>query len=162
MNQFKSCKNTVGVIIAVALIISFAGIVAIPGSVSAHAASANAAYNIDIHNILPIRPYSQNKQKLSITALGSFVPPCVTSAVVPRCYSPQQIRTAYNIQPLLNAGIRGAGQTVVLIDFATSPTLLNDVHLYDQIFGLNDPKINVISPFSTPSVDPGYYGLVNK
>jgi subtilase family serine protease len=96
------------------------------------------------------------KYAQKISAAGA-IPPCLTSTVPPRCYSPRQIRNAYNIQPLLNAGITGRGQTVVLIDAATSTTLSSDVHLYDQLFGLKDPTINVFSPFGPPSIDPGFY-----
>ena len=37
------------------------------------------------------------------------------------CYTPRQIRVAYGIQPLLDRGIDGRGQTVVLMDFANTP-----------------------------------------
>ncbi len=154
-------KSLVGVIVALTLITSLVG------TASAHAQSstqASAKHKFDKHDVLPIRLLSQYARKLNVTANGTIaasaaatIPPCLTSAVPPRCYSPQQIRNAYNIQPLLNAGITGKGHTVVLIDFATSPSLKSDVHLYDQLYGLKDPKINVISPFSTPSVDAGSY-----
>jgi subtilase family serine protease len=118
------------------------------------AQAASGTRKFDPHLALTIRPMWKYAQKIS--SAGS-IPPCLTRTVPPRCYSPRQIRNAYNIQPLLNAGITGRGQTVVLIDFATSTTLGSDVHLYDQLFGLKDPTINVISPFGPPSVDPGFY-----
>jgi subtilase family serine protease len=37
------------------------------------------------------------------------------------CYTPRQIRVAYGIQPLLDRGIDGRGQTVLLMDFANTP-----------------------------------------
>jgi subtilase family serine protease len=37
------------------------------------------------------------------------------------CFSPQQLRVAYGIQPLLDRGIDGRGQTVVLMEFASQP-----------------------------------------
>jgi hypothetical protein len=37
------------------------------------------------------------------------------------CYAPQQFRVAYGIQPLLDRGIDGRGQTVVLMEFARKP-----------------------------------------
>jgi subtilase family serine protease len=37
------------------------------------------------------------------------------------CYTPQQIRVAYGIQPLLDRGIDGRGQTVVLLEFTPLP-----------------------------------------
>ncbi|GAC1636740.1 MAG: hypothetical protein NVS4B11_39320 [Ktedonobacteraceae bacterium] len=132
---------------------------------TAHAASVSGTKKFDAHSALAIKPLWKYAQKLNVVngaiskpnASSATIPPCLTSTVAPRCYDPQQIRTAYNIQPLLNAGITGKGQTVVLIDFATSTSLASDVHLYDQLYGLKDPKINVISPFSPPSVNPGLY-----
>ena len=120
----------------------------------ADAQTASGTRKFNPHSALTIRPLWKYAQKIS--AAGA-IPPCLTSTVPPRCYSPHQIRNAYNIQPLLNAGITGRGQTVVLIDFATSTTLSSDVHLYDQLFGLKDPTINVFSPFGPPSIDPGFY-----
>jgi subtilase family serine protease len=38
------------------------------------------------------------------------------------CYTPQQIRVAYGIQPLLDHGITGRGQTVVLLEFPPEAT----------------------------------------
>jgi len=40
---------------------------------------------------------------------------CVRAGLGP-CYTPAQIRAAYNIQPLIDAGIDGSGQTIVIID----------------------------------------------
>jgi len=159
MNQFKIRRSIVGITIALTLIASFIGTVVLPTPMSAHAASINTAYKFDRHDIFPVKQLLKNAQKLNATALGTpgTIPSCLTSAVAPRCYSPQQMRNAYGIQSLFNAGMRGAGHTVVLIDFATSPTLQSDVHIYDQLYGLKDPKINVISPFGAPSVDPGSY-----
>ncbi len=154
-------KSLVGIIVALTLITG------LMGTASAHTAQTTQTatkLKFDRHAVLPYHALTQYARKLNVTANGTItnaaaatIPPCLTSALPPRCYSPQQIRNAYNIQPLLNAGIKGQGHTVVLIDFATSPSLQSDVHLYDQLYGLKDPKINVISPFSTPSVDPGSY-----
>jgi subtilase family serine protease len=130
------------------------GIVASTFYPRAVAQAASQKRKFDPHSALTIRPLWQYARKISS---AGATPPCLTSTVPPRCYSPRQIRTAYTIQPLLNAGITGRGQTVVLIDFATSTTLSSDVHLYDQLFGLKDPTINVFSPFGPPSVDPGFY-----
>src|SRR5207237_566587 len=61
------------------------------------------------------------------------------------------------IQSLLNRGITGKGRTIVLVDFSTSPTIYSDLHLYDQLYGLKDPTLNIISPFGPPPVNPGAY-----
>src|SRR5690348_11083776 len=36
--------------------------------------------------------------------------PCLASIAPPLCYSPQQIRQAYDIEPLVKGGIRGQGR----------------------------------------------------
>ena len=126
----------------------------------AHAATRiTSAKKFDPTTALTIKPLWKTKQRLNVIHgnVSATTPPCLTSTTEPRCYSPQQIRNAYTIQPLLNAGITGKGHTVVLIDFATSVSLADDVHLYDQLYGLKDPKINVISPFAPPSINPSLY-----
>ena len=72
-----------------------------------------------------------------------------------RCYAPAQITQAYNINPLYNRGIKGAGQTIVIVDFSQDPTIVHDVQTFDKTFGLPDTQINVIAPFGTDPVAPG-------
>jgi subtilase family serine protease len=122
----------------------------------AHAASTKKGWSIaELYGARPLWKYAQ---KISLSSVGQGkIPPCLTSAVPPRCFSPQQIRRAYNIQKLLKAGTTGKGRTIVLIDGSTSPTLTADVHLYDALYGLKDPTINVIAPFGVPAFDPSAY-----
>src|SRR5207247_894027 len=66
----------------------------------AHAASAKKGWNIA--ELFGARPLWKYAQKISLASVGQGqIPPCLTSAVPPRCFSPQQIRRAYNIQQLL-------------------------------------------------------------
>ena len=125
-------------------------------NVFAQAASAKKGWSIA--ELFGVRPLWKYAQKISFDSVGQGqIPPCLISAVPPRCFSPQQIRKAYNIQKLLKAGITGKGRTIVLIDGSTSPTFSADVHLYDALYGLKDPKINVIAPFGIPPFDPNAY-----
>ncbi len=39
------------------------------------------------------------------------------------CYSPQEMRRAYNVQSLLDKGFTGKGQTIIIIDSFGSPTI---------------------------------------
>ncbi|HEX5404300.1 MAG TPA: S53 family peptidase [Pseudonocardiaceae bacterium] len=55
------------------------------------------------------------------------------------CYQPAQLIKAYNLAPLHNAGIDGRGKTIVIVDSFGSPTIANDLHVFDQTFGLPDP-----------------------
>ena len=45
----------------------------------------------------------------------------------------------------------------MIIDSSSSPTLQNDLHFYDQLYGLKDPTLNVIAPFGLPPFDPNVY-----
>lgn len=126
-----------------------AGLRQAPASESAPAAHIHAS--LTPHIIHP-----QNKVKASAVSanLSGPVLPCIGLAKPPLCYSPQQIRKAYSIQPLLNQGITGKGQTIVIVDDYQSPTLVSDLKLFDKIFGLNDPKLNIIAPQGLKPFDP--------
>jgi subtilase family serine protease len=72
--------------------------------------------------------------------------PCQSSTVTYPCYGPSQIRKAYNIQPLLDAGITGKGSTIVIVDAYQAPHIQEDLHGFDKIFGLDDTELNIIAP----------------
>ena len=59
------------------------------------------------------------------------------------CYTPQQLETAYGVQPLLQRGIDGRGETVVLPELAETQLnppqvtdLRQDFAAYDRLFHL--------------------------
>ncbi len=70
-------------------------------------------------------------------------------------YTPQQIRDAYGITPLYNKGYQGQGQTVVIIDSYGSPTLEQDLAVFDKQYGLPDVKLRVLAPLGTVPFNPG-------
>ena len=72
--------------------------------------------------------------------------PCMQPGAAPRCFTPQQIQNAYNVAPLYKAGITGKGHTIVIVDAFQSPTIRHDLHVFDQIFGLNDPTLRIFAP----------------
>jgi len=56
------------------------------------------------------------------------------------CYDPYQIRHAYNIDPLINAGLTGKGKTIVIVDAFQSPNVkaeLNNFNTFYELPGLN-------------------------
>jgi subtilase family serine protease len=55
------------------------------------------------------------------------------------CYQPAQLVKAYDLAPLHDHGIDGRGKTIVIVDSFGSPTIKNDLHVFDQTFGLPDP-----------------------
>jgi subtilase family serine protease len=66
------------------------------------------------------------------------------------CYSPQEMQNAYDLTPVLNAGFTGKGQTIVIIDSFGSPTIKDDLHAFDQGYGLPDPPLfKVLAPLGT-------------
>ena len=80
--------------------------------------------------------------------------PCQLAAFPVHCYGPDQIRAAYGIQPLLDRGIVGRGRTIVLIDAFQSPTIQQDLTLFDRIWNLPDPVFHVIAPDGLTAFDP--------
>lgn len=71
------------------------------------------------------------------------------------CYSPQEMRNAYNLTPVINAGFIGTGQTIVIIDSFGSPTIANDLANFDAGYGLPDPpSFTVLSPLGSVPFDP--------
>jgi subtilase family serine protease len=71
------------------------------------------------------------------------------------CYSPQQIRNAYGVTGILDAGFNGAGQTIIIIDSFGSPTIAQDLKSFDAGFGLPDPpSFTVLAPLGTVPFNP--------
>ena len=70
------------------------------------------------------------------------------------CYTPHSLRVAYGIDSLFQQGFSGKGQSVVIIDAFGSPTLQQDVDVFDQQFGLPPITIQVKSPLHEPIYDP--------
>jgi subtilase family serine protease len=71
---------------------------------------------------------------------------------VTTCYTPQQLQVAYGIKPLLDRGINGRGQTVVLPELAESrlnPPLVTDMRqdmaTFDNMFHLPTARMRVIT-----------------
>jgi subtilase family serine protease len=51
-------------------------------------------------------------------------------------YAPADIRTAYNLNALYKEGYDGTGQTIVILDWCGSPTILKDANAFSARFGL--------------------------
>jgi subtilase family serine protease len=77
------------------------------------------------------------------------------------CYTPRQLRVAYGIQPLLDRGITGRGETVVLVEFPLPSTgspaavtgvqvpavtdIRQDLARFDGAFGLPAARLQVVN-----------------
>ena len=72
-----------------------------------------------------------------------------------RCYSPLQYRVAYDLNPLYRSGVTGKGQTIVIIDSFGSPTIGNDLGVFDRQWGLPDPPaLDVLAFGKLPRFSP--------
>jgi subtilase family serine protease len=81
---------------------------------------------------------------------GVAVVNCLTRAL---CYAPAQFRVAYGIQPLLDHGITGRGETIVLLEspvLASAPPprvtdIRQDLARFDSVFGLPAVRLQVVN-----------------
>ncbi len=76
---------------------------------------------------------------------------------VTTCYTPQQIEVAYGIRPLLERGIDGRGETVVLPELAETQLLppvvsdlRQDMSRFDSLFGLPAARLKVVTSLAGP------------
>jgi subtilase family serine protease len=70
------------------------------------------------------------------------------------CYSPEQMQNAYNVTPLLKAGITGKGKTIIVIDAYQNPDMVADLANFDSVFGLPAPKFTQVAPDGLTPFDP--------
>ena len=66
------------------------------------------------------------------------------------CYTPQLIHSAYDIPSAYD----GSGQTIVIVDAYGSPTVREDLQIFDSVMGLPDPVLNIIYPGGSPVYNP--------
>ena len=63
------------------------------------------------------------------------------------CYEPPQIQKAYNLDPLFDKGITGRGKTIVIVDAFGSPTITQDLKVFDSTYDIPaPPSFKVIQP----------------
>ena len=81
---------------------------------------------------------------------------------IPCPYLPRDLRAAYNIAPLLDRGIDGTGETVMLLEQPSSPTetsnIYQDLAAFDRLFHLPPAQLsvdNVFAPGTAPEAADG-------
>jgi subtilase family serine protease len=60
-------------------------------------------------------------------------------------FQPAELQTAYSFNSLFSQGLDGTGQTIVIVDAFGSPTLAQDVAVFDAIFGLPAAQITTFN-----------------
>ena len=90
--------------------------------------------------------------------LKTLVSPLPTSQCLAQiqisCYSPLQYRVAYDLNPLYAKGITGAGKTIVIVDSFGSPTIQNDLNVFDAQWGLPNTTVDIRQFGSIPAFNP--------
>ena len=78
------------------------------------------------------------------------------------CYGPAQVRRAYGLPALYAQGVTGRGATIVIVDSYGSPTIRNDLSVFDRAYGLPaPPKFQIIQPAGrVPAYDPASSDMV--
>ena len=70
------------------------------------------------------------------------------------CYTPVQYRVHYDLNPLYQRGVTGQGETIVIVDSYGSPTIRNDLSVFDQQFGFPNPDLRIVKFGTIPAFDP--------
>jgi subtilase family serine protease len=115
-------------------------LVATPAAIAVHAMTPS----IGAH------PHYQVAGRASAAAPGAITFSCQVTDPA-GCYGPAQIRAAYGVDRL---PATGAGRKIVIVDAFQSPTIAHDLALFDQVFELPDPTLNIIAPDGLTPFDP--------
>ena len=64
-------------------------------------------------------------------------------------FTPEEIRDAYDVNPLLQAGYSGKGVTVAVVNTGIDNTFYADLNSFSSIYGLPSPVISVVEPYGS-------------
>ena len=78
---------------------------------------------------------------------GGASAPMTTSPGATGPFTPQELRTAYDLTPVLQDGITGSGETVAIIDAGTFSQ--SDVSTFNSTFGIQPPAPATVTPVDT-------------
>jgi subtilase family serine protease len=87
---------------------------------------------------------------------GIFVPTAVTCQSDPVCVTPDQLRRAYDLEPLFQQGLDGTGATIAIVVEFGSPTIRRDLAHFDSDYHIPaPPTFDIIRPAGEiPPFDP--------
>src|SRR5260370_11289882 len=79
------------------------------------------------------------------------------------CYGPAQVRRAYGLPALYAKGVTGRGATIVIVDSYGSPTIRNDLTVFDRAYRPPaPPTFQLIRPAGPiPAYDPATSDMVH-
>lgn len=140
-------RSTLAATTTVALALGAAALIPSTTAVATSAAPAPAATPASAGALPAPQPFVAGSP---VVATHTAAPPtthhCVVTYGFP-CYSPLQLRRAYGINKLRSEGISGRGAVIAIVDSFGSPTIRNDLHVFDHAYGLADPpKFRIVRP----------------
>lgn len=68
-------------------------------------------------------------------------------------FTPGEIRAAYDVNPLLDAGYTGKGVTVAVVNTGIDGSFYSDVNTFSSVYGLPYPSVIVVEPFGSTGTD---------
>ena len=102
-----------------------------------------------------LKPAQTIQPAITSTTLDGTADTCPAElAANPDCFTPHALRVAYDVEALTERGFTGKGITVVDIVSYGSPTLQQDMDVFDKQFGLPPIHIQVYSPLGTVPYNP--------
>jgi len=118
-------------------------------------AAATLLSGVSAAPIVAAEPLLQNVPMVGTLTTPPTTSECLTNYGI-HCYQPAQFEKAYDLTPLHSHGIDGRGETIAIVDSFGSPTIANDLHVFDQTFGLPDPpSLKIVTPAGAiPPFDP--------
>lgn len=128
-------------VIATLVLMSLGGAAA-----SAPSASSTTYYYQPQISFLQANPNMVTPQSVPLCSTSSSSVPGHPTIV---CYSPNFVRTAYNFPS--GSAYSGAGQTILIVDAFGSPTIANDLKVFDQTFGLPPANLTILCPAGCPA-----------
>lgn len=96
-----------------------------------------------------------NAMSLALTGPGYGLFSCQVGRSVGQCYDPYQMRHAYNVDSLINAGFDGRGKTIVIIDAFQSPNIVSQLNFYNSFYGLPSSSFMQFAPDGLTPFVPG-------
>src|SRR5260370_22998983 len=110
------------------------------GSTGTSAPAATASKATSTVGVTPtsstLAPVVDNSPLICLAQLASYN----------NCQTPRSMRVAYGVEPLMQRGFTGKGQTIVDIVSFGSPTLQQDMDVFDQQFNLPPVTIKGFAP----------------
>jgi len=91
---------------------------------------------------------------------------CQVGRSTGQCYDPFQMRHAYGVDTLINAGFDGTGKTIVIVDAFQNPNIEAQVAFYNNFYGLpqfntgSGPTLTQFAPDGLTPFDGGNSNMV--